>query len=595
MKGKVGNITASNICQKSLRNITNLTRNNQSGTAMDNLTYQYATDVNGNILNNRLLHVNDAVVNNATTTDIRNQGNYEQQRPSTHNYAYDEVGNLIKDKSEDIAEIKWTVTGKVSDVIRANGSSKPDLHFDYDAMGQRIAKTVTNKNVTTGDKFVTTYYVRDPQGNVLAVYEHMHGDSDNGTFTLAEQHLYGASRLGMRKRDLALNATNTNETPATYYELTNHLGNVMAVISDEASTTDEPMVVSLSDYYPYGMTMGGRSYSADEYRYGFQGQDKEKELWGGEASFFTYRISDNRLGKFFSVDPLSSKFPWNSSYAFSENRVIDGVEMEGLEYLDVNNPYIEKGAVENVNGQTNLTLGSTKFEGVQIENIGGVDYYNLGKHMYINDENCWSETGSRYQQQTDETKVGIMVINNTLKYSVFQRGKLDERDVYPFYATSVDTTVKNAVKYINSGGICHVVTMTRINEAYGIGADGKYVLSTANGDEDLLISGLANKKRTNFEYGVALALQKKGLAGDLLNTDDIWAGKLQIGAPIQSWTGKGGHSRIFWMYEYNTAGEIIGFHFIDSHGIDGNKNNAPTEDSKMEKGFSFYGANLKDK
>ena len=69
----------------------------------------------------------------------------------------------------------------------------------YDAMGQRIAKTVTNKNVTMGDKFVTTYYVRDPQGNVLAVYEHQHGDSDNGTFTLAEQHLYGASRLGMRK------------------------------------------------------------------------------------------------------------------------------------------------------------------------------------------------------------------------------------------------------------------------------------------------------------------------------------------------------------------------------------------------------------
>lgn len=57
-----------------------------------------------------------------------------------------------------------------------------------DAMGQRISKTMTNKNVTMGDKFVTTYYVRDPQGNVLAVYEHKHGDSDNGTFTLTEQH-----------------------------------------------------------------------------------------------------------------------------------------------------------------------------------------------------------------------------------------------------------------------------------------------------------------------------------------------------------------------------------------------------------------------
>lgn len=99
------------------------------------------------------------------------------------------------------------------------------------------------------NRIVTTYYVRDPHGNVQAVYEHKRGESDNGTFTLTEQHLYGAGRLGMRKRDLALNATNTSETPATYYELTNHWGNVMAVISDEASTAAEPMVVSLSDYY----------------------------------------------------------------------------------------------------------------------------------------------------------------------------------------------------------------------------------------------------------------------------------------------------------------------------------------------------------
>ena len=55
------------------------------------------------------------------------------------------MGNLIKDKSEQIAEISWTVTGKVSDVIRTNGSSKPDLHFDYDAMDHRIAQTATTR------------------------------------------------------------------------------------------------------------------------------------------------------------------------------------------------------------------------------------------------------------------------------------------------------------------------------------------------------------------------------------------------------------------------------------------------------------------
>ena len=43
-------------------------------------------------------------------------------------------------------------------------------------------------------------------------------------------------------------------------------------------------------------------------------------------------MHDPRVGRFFAVDPLSAKYPWNSSYAFSENRLIDGVEIEGLEF-----------------------------------------------------------------------------------------------------------------------------------------------------------------------------------------------------------------------------------------------------------------------
>jgi hypothetical protein len=37
------------------------------------------------------------------------------------------------------------------------------------------------------------------------------------------------------------------------------------------------------------------------------------------------------LGRFFAVDPLASKYPHNGPYNFSENRVIDGIELEGLE------------------------------------------------------------------------------------------------------------------------------------------------------------------------------------------------------------------------------------------------------------------------
>lgn len=49
-------------------------------------------------------------------------------------------------------------------------------------------------------------------------------------------------------------------------------------------------------------------------------------------------MHDPRVGRFFAVDPLASKYPHNSPYAFSENRVIDGVELEGLEYHNIGSP-----------------------------------------------------------------------------------------------------------------------------------------------------------------------------------------------------------------------------------------------------------------
>ena len=56
-------------------------------------------------------------------------------------------------------------------------------------------------------------------------------------------------------------------------------------------------------------------------------------LGDGALHAFEYRMHDTRIGRFWSVDPLAGKFPWNSSYAFAENRVVDGRELEGLEVV----------------------------------------------------------------------------------------------------------------------------------------------------------------------------------------------------------------------------------------------------------------------
>jgi hypothetical protein len=86
-----------------------------------------------------------------------------------------------------------------------------------------------------------------------------------------------------------------------------------------------------------------------DYSFGFQAQEKDKEMWGGSVTY-KYRVEDPRLGRFFAVDPLYSEYPWNSNYAFSENRLVDAVELEGLECVLVYqiNPMIEDGRINVV-------------------------------------------------------------------------------------------------------------------------------------------------------------------------------------------------------------------------------------------------------
>ncbi|BDD06798.1 RHS repeat-associated core domain-containing protein [Aureibacter tunicatorum] len=76
--------------------------------------------------------------------------------------------------------------------------------------------------------------------------------------------------------------------------------------------------------------MIGRTFDSGGYRYGFQGQEQDDET--GLVNY-KYRMHDPRIGRFFAVDPLAPDYPWNSPYAFSENVVIDHVELEGLEKI----------------------------------------------------------------------------------------------------------------------------------------------------------------------------------------------------------------------------------------------------------------------
>ncbi|NCT16961.1 MAG: hypothetical protein COW66_06740 [Flavobacteriaceae bacterium CG18_big_fil_WC_8_21_14_2_50_34_36] len=140
------------------------------------------------------------------------------------------------------------------------------------------------------------------------------------------------------------------------------------------------------------MLMPGRHANTSDYRYGFQGQEMDDEIKGeGNSVNYTFRMHDPRVGRFFAVDPLERIYVWNSPYAFGENRVIDGVELEGLEYIrkthvvggDGQILYTQENAIYQYSNETIQIMGGTPTSRYNSARYGpegeGV------QHLYISD------------------------------------------------------------------------------------------------------------------------------------------------------------------------------------------------------------------
>ncbi len=136
------------------------------------------------------------------------------------------------------------------------------------------------------------------------------------------------------------------------YNHTDHLGNIRQNITKENGRLT---VLREHNYYPFGLLHKGYNEEKEDlkydkeqdfiftvqaqagrYKYKFQGQERQEDLDLGWDSF-KYRNYDYAIGRFFNVDPLAEKFPYNGVYNFSENRVVDGVELEGLEFKSIKN------------------------------------------------------------------------------------------------------------------------------------------------------------------------------------------------------------------------------------------------------------------
>lgn len=129
------------------------------------------------------------------------------------------------------------------------------------------------------------------------------------------------------------------------YELSNHLGNVLTVITDRKIPVDAnndfitdyylPDVISSTDYYAFGQSMPGRTFNRNAYPAGMNGQLKDDEIFTGAytAEFWEY---DSRIGRRWETDPIVK--PWESPYACFYNNPVVFSDYYGLDGDDETKP-----------------------------------------------------------------------------------------------------------------------------------------------------------------------------------------------------------------------------------------------------------------
>ena len=90
----------------------------------------------------------------------------------------------------------------------------------------------------------------------------------------------------------------------------------------------DAVTISATDYYPFGMAMPSRTYNTEGYRYGFNGKENDSE-WAKQD--YGMRISDPRIARFLSIDPLTIKYPFYTPYQFASNTPIMAIDVDGME------------------------------------------------------------------------------------------------------------------------------------------------------------------------------------------------------------------------------------------------------------------------
>lgn len=293
--GNWGNsYTLKNMTYDKNGNITALERSGSltEGT-IDQLTYGYFTD------ENKLRSITDNVSGSQKDEGF-NDGN-----TSGDDYAYDANGNLEIDRNKGITSITYNHLNLPTQATLNSGT----IAYIYDATGIKQKKIVSTGNNT---EYAGNYIYEN--GNLKQFYtEEGYAEPKNANdYSQGFQYVYQYSDIW-------------GNTRITYAD-DNNDGNIDA--SSEIRREQ--------NYYPFGLEHKGYnnvSYGVKNNLKTYQGQEFTEDL-GLNVHEWRYRISDPAIGRFWQIDPLAENYTYNSTYAFQENKLGMGIELEGLENIN---------------------------------------------------------------------------------------------------------------------------------------------------------------------------------------------------------------------------------------------------------------------
>jgi len=275
--------------------------------------------------------------------DVAHTEGFKDGNQNGDDYTYDVNGNLTRDKNKGITEITYNHLNLPEKIVFGNAGQMANsnkINYIYTANGTKLEKEVTQLNGNTTQ--TTTQYAAG------MIYK----DGDLEFFPQPEGYVQPDANSGYEY----------------VYQYKDHLGNIRLSYSDSdgnGSINASTEIVEENNYYPFGLQHKGYNnvVNGTENNYKtFQGQEIHKEL-GLNWIEFKYRNYDPAIGRFFNVDPLAEDYVYNGPYNFAENRVIDGIELEGLEWK----------SVKDDDGNTSLTLN------VQLYNDSGLSDKQLTK------------------------------------------------------------------------------------------------------------------------------------------------------------------------------------------------------------------------